>query len=98
MTTKKKTSVSKPTDDQPDINASGQQVANPLPAAETSAGEHTSAADMPADMQAYFDNYPENNVFYRTSDGQVFLENNKNNAENHQRSLKEGSVETIKKA
>jgi hypothetical protein len=48
-------------------------------------------------MDVYFKNYPENKVFYRTSDGQVFLEKHEHLAKNHQRRLKGGSVETIKR-
>jgi len=31
---------------------------------------------IPADMKQYFNSYPGHNRFYRTSDGQVFLEEN----------------------
>ena len=47
-------------------------------------------------MSPYFTMYPDCNVFYRTSDGQVFLESKEDCAKNHQRSLK-GKLQTIKR-
>lgn len=38
-------------------------------------------------MEVYVNCYPNNKVFYITSDGQVFLETNKNDAQNHQNYL-----------
>lgn len=71
-----------------------------------SEGPEAEKAEIPEDlkpqvsvpgMEKYFEAYPENNVFYRTSDGQVFLEKNKHLALDHQRRQKKGELETIKR-
>lgn len=66
----------------------------PEPAQETGKKGEKS---IPQGMKPYFDNYPANRVFYRTTDGQVFLEKDQHLAANHQRSLKKGDLETIKR-
>lgn len=48
-------------------------------------------------MEIYFKCYPEETVFYITSDGQVFLQKNKNDALAHQKRLGSGEIETIKR-
>lgn len=63
----------------------------------------TDQADKPAEKKPeadkriapYFKAYPKCDVFFRTSDGQVFLQEDL--AKNHQRTLKKGKLETIKK-
>ena len=49
----------------------------------------------PGWVEPYIKAYPDNKVFYRTNDGQVFLDNARHLAENHQRSLKKGKLETL---
>lgn len=45
--------------------------------------------------EGYAKQYPKNKTFHVTSDKQVFLDKDKNLAELHQRSLKEGKVTTV---
>lgn len=47
-------------------------------------------------IDKYAKSYPANKVFYVTSDNQVFLQGDHNMAVLHQKTLKEGELETIK--
>lgn len=51
----------------------------------------------PSGMEEYFKQYPKEKVFYRTADGQVFLEANKQWAREHSNHIG-GEVETIKRS
>lgn len=71
-------------------------------------GSESAAANKPATAQStkenllaklvrdeYAKRYPDNKTFYITSDKQVFLEKNKEDAGNHQRGLKGGRITTV---
>ena len=47
-------------------------------------------------VEPYVRAYPDNKVFYVTSDKQVFLEGSKNEAIMHQANLKEGELQIVK--
>jgi hypothetical protein len=53
-------------------------------------------AKVPEGMQEYFKLYPDNDIFYRTADGQVFLKRDKQWAVEHQKHIG-GELETIKR-
>jgi len=103
MTNKKNTTgATKPIESEPVASpAIVEQVVAPAepPTGEPTmaAPDHEQAAAAPADndMQPYFDAYPHNAVFYRTSDKMMFLANDKHLAENHQRTMPDGQLETI---
>ncbi len=57
--------------------------------------EEPKAPEADKRIEPYFKAYPKCDVFYRTSDGQVFRE--KSLAQNHQRTLKKGELKIIKR-
>jgi hypothetical protein len=68
--------------------------------AKAEANETVAAAKkskVPKGMEMYFRDYPKEKTFYRTTDGQVFLEANKQWAREHSNHIG-GEIETIKRS